>query len=46
MNDELDGKMMAEFAVLRLKTCSYLTDESDENKKAKSAKKCVVKRKL
>ena len=46
MKDGLDGKMMAEFAALRLKTYSYLTDDSDENKKAKGRRKCVIKRKL
>ena len=28
------------------KTCSYLTDDNDKNKKAKSTKKCTLKRKL
>ena len=46
MKDGLDGKMMTEFATLRLKTHSYLTDDSDENKKAKGRRKCVIKRKL
>ena len=46
MKDELDGKIMAEFAALRLKTYSYLTDDNDENKKAKDTKKCVIKRKI
>ena len=46
MKDELGGKIMVEFAALRPKTYSYLRDDNDENKKAKGAKKCVVKRKL
>ena len=46
MKDELDGKIMAEFAALRLKTYSYLTDDNDENKKAKDTKKCLIKRKI
>ena len=31
---------MAEFAALRLKTYSYLTDKNNENKKAKDKKVC------
>ena len=46
MKDELGGKIMVEFAALRPKTYSYLRDDNDENKKAKGAKKCVVKQKL
>ena len=46
MKDGLDGKMMTEFATLRLKTHNYLIDDSDENKKAKGRRKCVIKRKL
>ena len=37
---------MTEFATLGPKTYSYLTDSNNENKKAKSTKKCVVKRRL
>ena len=33
---------MEQFAVLRLKTYSYLTDDNDKNK-AKDTKKCVIK---
>ena len=40
MKDELDGKIMTEFAALKPKTCSYLTDDSDENKK--KAQKSVL----
>ena len=46
MKDELCGKIMTEFAALRPKTCSYLTDDSDENKNAKGIKKCIIKGKL
>ena len=46
MKDELGGKIMTEFVVLRPKTYSYLTDDCEEDKKAKGAKKCVVKRRL
>ena len=34
-----------EFAALRPKTHSYLTDDNYENKKAKCTKKCVIKQK-
>ena len=38
MKDKLGGKIMIEFAILRPKTFSYLTDNSDANKKAKYTK--------
>ena len=37
---------MTKFVGLRIKTCSYLIDDSSEDKKAKDTKKCVMKRKL
>ena len=43
MKDELGGKLMTAFAALRPKTCSYLKDDIDENKTAKSTKLCVIK---
>ena len=46
MKDELRGKIMAEFAALRPKTYSYLMDNGDSDKKAKGAKKCVIKRRI
>ena len=46
MKKELTEKIMTEFATLRPKRNSYVTDENDENKKAKGTKKCVRKRKL
>ena len=46
MKDELGGEIMKEFAILRAKTYSYLRHNNDENKKVKSTKKCVIKRKL
>ena len=46
MKDELGGKIMITFAGLRAKTYSYLIDDSSKDKKAKSTKKPVIKRKL
>ena len=45
-NDELRGKIMAEFVALRPKTYSYVTDDCKEYKKAKGTKKCVIKQRL
>ena len=39
MKDELDAKLMTEFATLKPKTYSYLIDNDDENKNAKDKKK-------
>ena len=44
MKDELGGGIITEFVALRPKTYSYLTDDCEENKKAKGTKKCVIKR--
>ena len=38
MKDELGGKIIKEFVGLRAKTYSYLTDDNNESKKAKSTK--------
>ena len=46
MKDELGGKIMTEFAALRPKTCSYLMDDCNSDKKAKGTKKCVLKQML
>ena len=46
MKDELGGKIITEFVALRPKTYSYLTDDCEEDKKAKGTKKCVIKRRL
>ena len=46
MKEEHGGKTMPEFTTLRPKTYSYLADDSNENKKAKRTKKCVIKQKL
>ena len=44
IKDELGGRIIREFVALRPKTYSYLTDDCKEDKKAKGAKKCVIKR--
>ena len=36
MKDELGEKIMIEFAKLRAKTCSYLTDDDSEEKKRRA----------
>ena len=46
MKDELGGQPIKEFIGLSAKTCSYLKDNIDEDKKAKSTKISVIKRKL
>ena len=46
MKDELGRKIMKKFVGLSEKTYSYLIDDSSEDKKAESTKKCVVKRKI
>ena len=44
MKDELGGKIITEFVILRPKTYSYLTDDDKEDKKAKGTKKRIIKR--
>ena len=46
MKDELGGKIMTEFAALKPKTYSYLTDDCEEDKKTKGTNKCVIKQRL
>ena len=46
MKDDLGRKIMTKFVGLRAKTYSYWIDDGSENKKAKSRKKFVIKRKL
>ena len=44
--DELGGKIMTEFCALRAKAYAYKLNDDIEMKKAKGAKKCVVKREI
>ena len=44
--DELDGKIMKEFVALKAKAYTYLMEDDNDHKKAKGAKKCVIKREL
>ena len=37
---------MTKFVALRAKYCSYLIDDSSEDKRAKGTKQCAIKRKL
>ena len=46
MKDELRGQIMKEFVGVRAERYGYLKGSNDEDKKAKSIKKCVIKRKL
>ena len=46
MKDELGEKIIKEFVALRPKTYAYLTDDCEEDKKAKGTKNCVIKREL
>ena len=46
MKNELGEKIVTKFVGLRAKTYSYLIDDSSEDKIAKGAKNCVIKRKL
>ena len=44
IKDELGGKIITEFVTLRPKTYSFLTDDGNEDKKAKETKKCIIKK--
>ena len=43
MKEELGGKIMIKFLVLRPKTYYYLMDDDDESKKANGTKNRVMK---
>ena len=44
--NELEGKIMKKYVVLRAETYSYLNDNGDEDKKSKRHKKFVTKKTL
>ena len=44
IKEELVGQVMKEFVAIRAKTYSYLTDNNDEDKKAKITQKYVIKK--
>ena len=44
MKDELCGKVMVKFVVLRAQNYSYLVDDGSKDKKAKGTKKCHKKK--
>ena len=46
LKDELGGRIMKEFVGLRPKTYIYLIEVGSQDKKVKSTKKCVIKRKI
>ena len=46
VKDELGGRKMKEFIGLRPKCYSYLTDDSNVDKKAKGTKNCVIKKEI
>ena len=43
MKDELSWQIMTEFATMRPKIYSYLTDDDKDSKIGKNTKKCVIK---
>ena len=46
MEDKLGGKIMTKFVRSKAKFYRYLIDDGNEDKKQKTQKKCVIKRKL
>ena len=45
MKDKLSKRMMKEFAALRAKIYTYVTNSNDEDKKAKGTRTCFITRK-
>ena len=43
MKEDLGREIITEFAALRARAHSYLTDDGNEDKKAKGTKKCFIK---
>ena len=43
MKVELDEQIIKEFVRLITKTCSYLKDKNDENRKANDTENCIIK---
>ena len=46
MKDESGGQIIKECFELRAKKCSFLKENNDKDKKPKSTKNCIIKRKL
>ena len=46
MKEKLGAKIMTKFVGLRAKPYSYVTDYSSKDKKIKTTKKCIIKRRL
>ena len=46
MKDDLGEQIMKKFLGLLAKMCSYLKDNTDEDKNAKGTKKCIIKNKF
>ena len=44
--DELGRKIVTEFCVLRAKEYAHITEDGSVHKRAKSTKKCIIKREI
>ena len=44
--DELGGNVITEFIALRAKAYEYITEDGRVHKRAKSTKKCIIKREI